>query len=130
MAAETRMLTALAIKAAKPGKIFSMAAAWRWPKRGWMHARKTGHPRRTPSPASKAHQYVLGIVAYVIRKQLREEGKLLSLRGVVSTRSRGHIPAVTDPKEVGARLSKRTASTRSLANSVGSRNPLYGNSPT
>ena len=107
-----------------------MAAAWRWPKRGWMHARKTGHPRRTPSPASKARRYVSGIVAYAIRKQLREEGKLLSLRGVVSTRSRGYIPAATDPKEVGARLSKRTALTRSLANSVGSRNPLYGNSPT
>ena len=84
----------------------------------------------TSSLASKARQYVSGIVAYAIRKELREEGKRLSLRGVVSTRSRGHIPAVTDPKEVGARLSKRTASTRSLACSVGSRNPLCINSPT
>lgn len=56
----------------------------------------------TPSLASKARQYVSGIVAYAIRKDLREEGKLLSLRGVVSTRSRGHIPAATDPKEVAA----------------------------
>ena len=56
----------------------------------------------TPSLASKARQYVQGIVSYAIRKDLREEGKLLSLRGVVSTRSRGHIPAATDPKEVAA----------------------------
>lgn len=57
----------------------------------------------TPTLASKARQYVSGIVSYAIRKELREEGKLLSLRGVVSTRSRGHIPAATDPKEVAAR---------------------------
>lgn len=56
----------------------------------------------TPSLASKARQYIQGIVSYAIRKDLREEGKLLSLRGVVSTRSRGHIPAATDPKEVAA----------------------------
>jgi integrase len=56
----------------------------------------------TPSLASKARQYVSGIVAYAIRKDLREEGRLLSLRGVVSTRSRGHIPAATDPREVAA----------------------------
>jgi len=53
-----------------------------------------------PSLAGKARQYLSGIVNQAIRDGLREDGKLLSLRGTVPTRDRGHIPAATDPREV------------------------------
>lgn len=53
-----------------------------------------------PSLAGKARQYLSGIVHQAIRDGLREDGKLLSLRGTVPTHGRGHIPAATDPREV------------------------------
>ncbi|HXS74487.1 MAG TPA: integrase arm-type DNA-binding domain-containing protein, partial [Rhodanobacteraceae bacterium] len=53
-----------------------------------------------PSLARKARQYLSGIVNQAIRDGLREDGKLLSLRGTVPTRDKGHIPAATDPREV------------------------------
>ena len=53
-----------------------------------------------PSLASKARQYLSGIVDQAIRDGLREDGKFLSLRGTVPTRDKGHIPAATDPREV------------------------------
>lgn len=55
-----------------------------------------------PSLARKARNYVVGIVAYAIQKGLRDEGRLLSLKGVATSRARGHIPAATDPREVAA----------------------------
>jgi integrase len=55
-----------------------------------------------PSLANKARHFLGGIVSYAIRKGLREEGKLLTMKGITSTRTRGHIPAATDPKEVAA----------------------------
>lgn len=55
-----------------------------------------------PSLASKARQYLGGITQYAIRHGLREDGRLLSLRGAVPKHDKGHIPAATDPKEVAA----------------------------
>ncbi|WP_374609866.1 tyrosine-type recombinase/integrase [Thermomonas sp.] len=53
-----------------------------------------------PSLANKARNFLTGIVTYAIRKRLREEGKLLSMKGVAPNRARGHIPAATDPKTI------------------------------
>lgn len=55
---------------------------------------------RTPNLAVKARQYLGGIVTYAIQQGLREDGKLLSLRGTVATHDKGHIPAVTKPGEL------------------------------
>lgn len=59
---------------------------------------------KTPSLAAKARQYLGGIVTYAIRQGLREDGRLLSLRGAVPKHQKGNIPAATDPKEVVALL--------------------------
>jgi integrase len=50
-----------------------------------------------PSLARKARQYLCGIVNYAIREELREDGRLLSLRGALPKYNKGHIPAATDP---------------------------------
>lgn len=55
-----------------------------------------------PTLAAKARQYLGGITQYAIRHGLREDGRLLSLRGAVPKHGKGHIPAATDPKEVTA----------------------------
>lgn len=57
---------------------------------------------KAPALAAKGRQYLGGIVGYGIRHGLREDGKLLSLRGAVPSHDKGHIPAATDPKEVAA----------------------------
>jgi integrase len=57
---------------------------------------------KAPALAAKGRQYLGGIVGYAIRHGLREDGKLLSLRGAVPNHDKGHIPAATDPKEVAA----------------------------
>ena len=53
-----------------------------------------------PSLASKARQYLGGIVHYAIREGLREDGRLLSLRGAISSHRTVHIPAATSPSDV------------------------------
>ena len=55
---------------------------------------------RAPNLAVKARQYLGGIVAYAIQQGLREDGKLLSLRGTVAKHDKGHIPAITKPAEL------------------------------
>jgi integrase len=57
---------------------------------------------KTPSLASKARQYLGGIVNYAIRQGLREDGRLLSLRGAVPKHVGGHIPAATNLRDVAA----------------------------
>lgn len=59
---------------------------------------------KAPSLASKARQYLNGIVNYAIRQGLREDGKLLALRGAIPKHEKGHIPAATDPKEIATLL--------------------------
>ncbi len=53
-----------------------------------------------PSLASKARQYLGGIVQHAIRQGLRDDGRLLSLRGTVPKTRTKHIPAATSPSEV------------------------------
>lgn len=57
-----------------------------------------------PSLADKARVMLHGIVAYAIRQGLREDGRLLMLKGAVPKHVIGHVPAATDPKEVTALL--------------------------
>lgn len=57
-----------------------------------------------PTLAMKARQYLSGIVTYAIRQGLREDGRLLVLRGAVPKHDKGHIPAATDPKEIATLL--------------------------
>ncbi|WP_407675296.1 phage integrase central domain-containing protein [Paraburkholderia sprentiae] len=45
-----------------------------------------------PNLATKARQYVGGIVTYAIYHDLREDGVPLSLRGVIPRHKKGHIP--------------------------------------
>ena len=58
-----------------------------------------------PSLAAKARQYLGGMVTYSIRHGLRDDGRVLSLRGAIPKHEKGHIPAITDPREV-AELAK------------------------
>lgn len=59
---------------------------------------------RAPNLAAKGRQYLHGIVRYAIQRGLREDGRLLDLRGTIDTSGKGHIPAVTKPTELRALL--------------------------
>ena len=54
-----------------------------------------------PNLATKARQYVGGIVTYAIQNGLREDGAALTLRGVVPRHRKGHIRAITRPADIG-----------------------------
>ena len=58
-----------------------------------------------PNLASKARQYLSGIVQRAIQRGLREDGRFLSLKGAVRRYDKGHIPAATRPEEVAPLLS-------------------------
>jgi integrase len=53
-----------------------------------------------PSLAVKARGYLGQIVAYAMQEGLREDGRVLSLRGALPKGERGHIPAAVDVAEV------------------------------
>lgn len=55
-----------------------------------------------PNLAAKARQYLGGIVDFAIKKGLREDGRLLSLRGTVPHYQKGHIPAAIEPADIRA----------------------------
>ncbi|WP_240162891.1 site-specific integrase [Paraburkholderia sp. Cy-641] len=55
-----------------------------------------------PNLATKARQYVGGIVTYAIHHSLRDDGVPLSLRGVIPRHEKGHIPAITKPTEIAS----------------------------
>jgi integrase len=55
-----------------------------------------------PNLATKARQYVNGIITFAIQDGLREDGKVLSLNGVLPKYEKGHIPAITKPSEIGS----------------------------
>ena len=59
---------------------------------------------RAPNLAAKARQYLGGMMTYAMQQGLREDGKHLALRGAVVSRSKGHIPAITTPSELGPLL--------------------------
>ncbi|MDQ1108376.1 integrase [Stenotrophomonas rhizophila] len=55
-----------------------------------------------PSLALKARGYLNNIVEFAILEGLREDGRLLSLRGAVPKVEKGHIPAAVDVADVRA----------------------------
>lgn len=55
-----------------------------------------------PNLAAKARQYLGGIVDFAIKSGLREDGRLLSLRGTVPHYQKGHIPAAIEPADIRA----------------------------
>lgn len=57
---------------------------------------------KAPALAAKARQYIAGIVDFAIRQGLREDGKVLMLRGALPKYEKGHIPAATDLKDLEA----------------------------
>jgi len=59
---------------------------------------------RAPNLATKARQYLNGIIDYAIKEGLREDGKVLALRGVIPTYEKHHIAAITRPDELGPLL--------------------------
>jgi integrase len=59
---------------------------------------------KAPTLAHKARQYLTGIVTYAIRQGLREDGRVLVLRGALPKHAKGNIPAATDPREITALL--------------------------
>lgn len=59
---------------------------------------------RAPMLAIKARQYCNQIVHYAIQEGLREDGRELSLRGVLPNSSKGHYAAVTNSKNLPALL--------------------------
>lgn len=54
------------------------------------------------SLAAKARGYLSNIVRHAIREGLRDEGRLLDLRGTLPKSERGHIPAAVDLGDVRA----------------------------
>jgi len=53
-----------------------------------------------PSLAAKARGYLGNIVNHAIHEGLRDDGRLLSLRGVLPKADKGHIPAAVDLADV------------------------------
>ena len=51
--------------------------------------------------AEKARQYLGGIIRYAIQQGLREDGRNLSLTGVLAPYAKGHIPAITKESGIG-----------------------------
>lgn len=54
-----------------------------------------------PSLAKKAIQYLNGVVEYCILEGIREDDRVLRLRGVLPSHKGGHIPAVTREQGIG-----------------------------
>ncbi len=57
---------------------------------------------RAPRLAVKARQYCNQIVEYAIQEGLREDGRLLSLRGALPRAAKGHYAAVTKSNDIPA----------------------------
>lgn len=55
---------------------------------------------KAPNLATKARQYIGSIVDYAIREGLREDGRLLSLKGTLPKAQKGHIPAATSAADM------------------------------
>ncbi|RKE36391.1 integrase [Paraburkholderia sp. BL23I1N1] len=53
-----------------------------------------------PNLATKARQFLGGIVTYAVQNGLREDGAALTLRGVAPRHKKGHIPAITKPTDI------------------------------
>lgn len=55
---------------------------------------------KAPALAAKGRQYLNGIAEHAIRQGLRDDGRLLNLRGVLPKQTKGHIAAATTTAEV------------------------------
>jgi integrase len=55
---------------------------------------------KAPALADKARGYLGSIVEFAINGGLRKEGAVLSLKGAVPKRNKGHIAAATTPEEI------------------------------
>ncbi len=55
-----------------------------------------------PAVARKARQYLGGIAVFAIQDELRDDGRLLIMKGAISRQDRGHIPAATTPASLRA----------------------------
>ena len=69
---------------------------------------------RAPRLAVKARQYCNQIIEYAIQEGLREDGRLLSLRGALPRAPKGHYAAVTKSNDIPA-LINAIGSTQSRA---------------
>lgn len=58
----------------------------------------------TPSLAKKAVQYLNGVVDYCILEGIRDDDRVLRLRGVLPSHRGGHVPAVTREQGIGPLL--------------------------
>lgn len=58
----------------------------------------------TPSLAHKARQHVNSVITYAIQMGMRDDGQLLQLKGIFSTRDKGNFPAITKVKELAPLL--------------------------
>jgi integrase len=56
---------------------------------------------KAPELATKARQYLNGIVMHAIQSGIREDGKILVMRGMLPKHEKGHIPAITKPSQIG-----------------------------
>jgi integrase len=59
---------------------------------------------KAPALADKARGYLGSIVEFAINGGLRKEGAVLSLKGAVPKRKKGHIAAATTPEEIKSLL--------------------------
>ena len=59
---------------------------------------------RAPALAQKARGHLGSIVEFAIHAGLREEGRLLSLKGAVPKHGKGHIAAATNPEDIRSLL--------------------------
>ncbi|WP_407909213.1 tyrosine-type recombinase/integrase [Lysobacter claricitrinus] len=55
---------------------------------------------KAPSLAVKARQYLAGIVDFAIKRGLREDGRVLALKGTVPRHAKSHISAATEIREL------------------------------
>ena len=54
---------------------------------------------RVPSLAAKARSYLGSIINFAIRRKLRDEGRLLALKGIIKKRKKTHIPAAIESEQ-------------------------------
>jgi hypothetical protein len=53
-----------------------------------------------PNFATRARQYVGGVVTYIVQNGLLKDGATSALRGLVPRRKKGHIPAIIKPADI------------------------------
>ena len=62
--------------------------------------------RKTKSLGPRAKQFVNNVITFAIQEGLREDGKVLSLKGIAVKRQGGHYPAVTNVSDLNLLVTK------------------------